>query len=84
MELSRPSITRLARKAGVKSISEECFNDIRSIITERLKIIIEKALIVNSQHQTKTLMPEDIYEGLSLMGENLARSHELGTTTITK
>lgn len=84
MELTRPSITRLARRAGVKSISEECFDRIRKLVTQRLNFIIYYALIINSQHQTKTLMTDDIYDALSMIGENLTRSHELSTVTITK
>lgn len=42
------------------------------------------ALVVNSEHNTKTLMPEDIYEALRLLGYNVAQSRELGTTTCAK
>jgi histone H3/H4 len=84
MEITRPSIVRIARKAGIKSISEECFQKIRALITYRIDKVLKKALIVNSEHQTKTLMTEDIYECLSLTGENLTQSNDLGTTTIPK
>jgi histone H3/H4 len=84
MEITRPSIVRLARKAGIKSISEECFQKIRTLITFQINNVVKKSLIVNSEHQTKTLMTEDIYESLSLTGENLTQSNDLGTTTIQK
>ncbi len=84
MEITRPSITRLARKAGVKSISEDCFPVIRALIVQRMNSIIQNALIINSEHQTKTMMSEDIYEALSITGENLAQSHDLGTNTVGK
>lgn len=84
MEITRPSIVRLARRAGIKSISEECFNNIRALITFQITDIIKKSLVVNSEHQTKTLMTEDIYEALSLNGENLTQSNDLGTNTISK
>ena len=84
MEMTRPSITRLARRAGVKSISEECFPDIRALVTQRLHIVIQNALIVNSEHQTKTLMTDDIYESLATLEENLTQSHDLCTTTVSK
>jgi len=84
MEVTRPSITRLARKAGVKSVSEECFPLLRAVIVQKIDEIIKNALTVNTERQTKTLMTEDIYESLSLTGENLAQSHELGTTTMNK
>ena len=84
MEMTRPSITRLARRAGVKSISEECFISIRALVSQKIHNIIKNALVINSEHQTKTLMADDIYEALALLGENLTQSHDLGTTTIGK
>lgn len=84
MELTKPSLTRLARKAGVKSVSEECFPYIRAIITRKLNQVITQALIVNSEHQTKTLMIDDVYDALELCGENVTKSTNIGTSTITK
>jgi histone H3/H4 len=82
--ITKPSITRLARRAGVKSLSEDCHNNIRVIVEECLSDIIVAALVVNSEHNTKTLMPEDIYEALRLRGYNVTQSHDLGTTTCAK
>jgi len=82
MELTRPSITRLARKAGVKSISEDCFAEIRELTKNKLVSLLKVALIVNSERQTKTIMPDDIYEALRLLGENIAESHDLGTASV--
>lgn len=84
MDLTRPSITRLARRAGVKSIAEECFPYIRSLITQRVGEILDQALIVNSEKQTKTLMVSDIYDALRLTGENVAQSEFLNTVTVNK
>lgn len=84
MEITRPSIVRLARQAGVKSIAEDCYPMIRALIDARLDDIIEKSLRVNEQHQTKTLMADDVYEALALCGEHIAQSSDLGTTTIAK
>jgi histone H3/H4 len=82
--ITKPSITRLARRAGVKSLSDDCYNTIRGIIGEYLSDIIVASLVVNSEHNTKTLMPEDIYEALRLRGYNVSQSHDLGTTTCAK
>ena len=83
-DITKPSIIRLARRAGVKSISDECFTIIRKIIDKRLTDLIITALIVNSEHQTKTLMVDDIYDGLSLIGQNVTHSNDLGTGTCSK
>lgn len=82
--ITKPSITRLARRAGVKSLSDECYDNVRNMIGVYLKEIIATALIVNSEHNTKTLMSEDIYEALRLCGYNVTQSYDLGTNTCTK
>lgn len=82
--ITRPSITRLARRAGVKSVSDECFDSIRGLIGEKLQEIINISMVVNSEHQTKTLMADNIYEALHLMGENVTHSTELGISTCSK
>ena len=84
MEISKPSIVRLSRKAGIKSISEECYPYIRGLIYQRLEEIVKKAVVVNKEHDTKTLMVNDIYGALYLQGENITQSSELGTNTIGK
>lgn len=83
-DITKPSITRLARRAGVKSVSDDCFNIIRYIISNRIDDIISTALVVNSEHQTKTLMADDIYDAFSLLGVNVTQSNDLGTTTCSK
>ena len=83
-DLTKPSITRLARRAGVKSVSDECFHAIRKLIGNRLDELVLASLIVNSEHQTKTLMYEDVYDSFGLLGQNVTQSSELGTTTCSK
>jgi len=82
--ITKPSITRLARRAGVKSISDDCYGTIRNLVGLYLSEVIVAALVVNSEHNTKTLMPEDIYEALRLRGYNVAQSNELNATTCAK
>jgi len=82
--ITKPSITRLARRAGVKSLSEECHNTVRRLVEEYLNDIVVAALVVNSEHNTKTLMPDDIYEALRIRGYNIAQSRDMGTTTCAK
>jgi hypothetical protein len=84
MEISKPSIVRISRKAGIKSLSEECYPYIRAIISDKIEDIIKKAIIINKEHDTKTLMINDIYRALYLQGENITQSSELGTVTIGK
>ena len=83
-DITKPSITRLARRAGVKSVSDDCFNPSRHLIANRLDEIIKNALIINTEHQTKTLMSDNIYDALSLTGCNITQSTDLGTNTCSK
>jgi len=83
-DITKPSITRLARRAGVKSVSDECFDPIRNIIYSQINDLIKAALVVNSEHQTKTLMAEDIYEAFTILKHNVTQSNDLGTTTCSK
>ena len=82
--ITKPSITRLARRAGVKSLSEECYPAVRDLVQRHLKDIIQTAIVVNSEHNTKTLMPEDVYEAFRLRNHNVAQSNDLGTSTCAK
>jgi histone H3/H4 len=84
MEITRPSIVRLSRKAGIKSLGDDSFQLIREIAEQKTEEIIRKALVMCSEKGTKTLMEEDIYDVLGLLGCNLTKSTELGTTIMEK
>jgi histone H3/H4 len=75
--LSKPSITRLARRAGVKSLSDDSYNTIRNLIGMKLNEIINTVIIVNNNHNTKTIMPNDVYKAFELLGYNITESSEL-------
>ena len=82
MEIPKPSLTRLARRAGVKSLSKDCYPYIRTLIRKKLQFTIEKILAVNSVRQTKTIMVEDVYTSLELQGKFMTASENLSTTTL--
>ena len=83
-ELTRPSIMRIARRAGVKSISDDCYAEVRKLVDDKLKQVVDTALIVNSERHTKTIMTDDVYDAFSLLGHNVGRSNDLGTKTCAK
>jgi histone H3/H4 len=72
--ISKPSINRIAKLAGIKSMSDDCYDLIKNIMFEKLDDIIKIAIVTNSEHQTKTLMVEDIYNALNIMDNNLAKT----------
>lgn len=82
MKITKPSIIRVARKAGVKSISEECYDIIRKLIDNKIDDLAKNIVIVNGEHQTKTVMLEDLYNAFVLKGEYISQSNYLGKTTI--
>jgi histone H3/H4 len=75
--ISKPAITRLCRKAGIKTISDESVNTIKSVMNDKLIEILNLSIIVNNENQTKTLMPQDIYTSLELLGVNLAETNHV-------
>jgi histone H3/H4 len=75
--LSKSSITKLSRRAGVKSMSEDCHNIIRNLIGMKLNDIIKNIIIVNNVHSTKTIMPADVYKALELLGYTITESQKL-------
>ena len=78
--ITKPSIARLGRRAGVKSLSDDCYDNIRNLIHQKLDEILKTVVIVNSEHNTKTILVNDIYESLTLLNHNVAQSSELNTT----
>ena len=81
-EFTKPSIIRLARQAGVKNISEDVYDEIRKIINKKLNEIIQIALIVNDEKQTKTLLVDDLIDALKLSGEYISKSEDLTTNKL--
>ena len=80
--IPKPALKRLAYTAGVKSISDDSHIVIQNIMENKLDEILEVAVTVNNEINTKTLMPGDIYKALEILGYNVAQSNYLGTTTV--
>ena len=79
-KLSKPSINRLSRRAGVKSLSDDCYETIRNLIGMKMTEIIKNVIIVNNSNQNKTISSSDIYKTFELLGENITASANLNTT----
>ena len=83
-KISKPSISRIARRAGVKSISEECYETIRNLIGMELTSIVKNIILMNNHNQTKTIMVKDVYDTLHLMDYNVTQSNDLNTDSCLK
>ena len=77
MVFSKPSILRIARKAGIKCISDECYDLIDKMIYARVQEIIEDSLSIKNQRGGKVLTQNDIQESLSLRSINVPVSQHL-------
>jgi len=82
--ISKPAITRLARKAGIKSMSDDCVTTIRNIIGMELSRTLNVVFVVNEQRNTKTIMPDDVFDALSLRGYSLTKSEQFGKSTCSR
>ena len=80
-KISKSSINRLARRAGVKSISDDCYDTVRNLMGMELNNIIKTVLIVNN---TKTIMVKDVYDALHIMNYKIAESKDLNTNSCLK
>ena len=83
-QFTKPSITRIARKAGIKNLSDESYNMVRNLISMKVEELIEKSLIVNDERGTKTIMCEDVVDALRLSGVYLSKSNDLSNETCLK
>jgi len=76
--ITKISITKLSKRAGIKCISDDCYDTIKQIIETKLSDVLHKILIVNSENKSKTIMNTDVYAALEIMGETLTQSNDLG------
>ncbi len=75
--ISRTSILKLVRRSGTMSISEDSYDVIRNLIIERLQKVVDTMLLVNSEHGTKTIMSEDVFSALNILGETVTHTTDI-------
>lgn len=68
---SKPSLLKIARKAGITTLSHDCYDELKRLSQSKLKEIITVTKITNRVHDTKTIMKKDVYLALSILGENV-------------
>lgn len=76
-EFTKPSILKLARKAGIKTLSEDCYNTIRNLIGLKIDKTISDVLILNSERKTKTILLDDLIDSYALKNKFISKSTEL-------
>jgi histone H3/H4 len=80
-DFTKPSITRLARRAGVKTMSDDCYSTISNLIALKLDKIISNIVTVNNSRGTKTVMIDDLIDTLNLMNVHIPKSTDLNKST---
>ena len=75
--ITKPSLQRLARMAGVKTMSADCSEVLRTLLAEEAEKICCAMLVYNSQRKTKTIMIEDLHAALHERGSWVATSNSI-------
>jgi len=70
-DISKQGIIRLARKAGVKSLSNKCVNIIRELMRERVEELLKTVIIFNENKNNKIISLDDFVHTLEYEGINL-------------
>jgi histone H3/H4 len=76
--ITKPSIQRLCKKAGVKSMSVECVDLIKHLMEFECEELIDNIISYNETSKAKTVMVEDVYKSISDTGYILSKSDNLG------
>ena len=76
MNITKPSLQRIARQAGIKSMSDDCVDIIRTLLHAKTAEICD--ILILQKNCTKTIMVGDVYAALQTLNVNLARSDNLG------
>jgi histone H3/H4 len=84
MLIKKPSLERIAKRSGVKSLSSDCYPLLYKIMISKMVELSQNILIVNSEGTTKTIMKSNVYDGLHIMGHNIGQSDCVGVKTCAK
>ncbi len=79
---TRPTILKLARKAGVKSLSEDSYKVIDAVMCARIEQLVREGLWVLRFRGARVLNASDIQEGIKLRGMFYADGKDLRSTRV--
>jgi len=74
--ITKPALTRLARTAGVKSMSGQMYDELRAVMKLRMEQVLESADIVRASRRAKTFNEEDIIQGIANVDVKLAFTND--------
>lgn len=70
--IKNTSVTKLARRAGIKSLAESSYQTINDLATHKCQEVINVLRIVNANNNTKTITQKDYQTAMKMLGENVA------------
>ena len=75
VKISDPACVRLCKKAGIKSASKQCNDNIRNLISMKAIQVLEIAKVLIDENNTNTILQKDIYDAIRLVedGTNMAK-----------
>lgn len=77
MNFTRPSILKIARKAGVKSLAEDSYVVIDTLMMDRIEKFVRDGLLVNHVRKGKVLTADDVQEAMRQRGQFRASGDSL-------
>nr|QBK86551.1 MAG: hypothetical protein LCMAC102_03460 [Marseillevirus LCMAC102] len=72
--LTKPAFERIARKAGVKSMSGLCKEELRGVVLSKMRPLIEDAVIFTKNRNASTISVNDVLEAIKNQKQNFAFS----------
>ena len=69
--IKNTSLNRLSKRAGVKTLSNDVYPIIHSILSNKIQEISNLVKSVNDEHGTKNIMAKDLQKALEIAGVNL-------------
>jgi hypothetical protein len=84
MEITLPVLSRLSKKAGIKTISKNCYPLIRELYDEELTRVLNVISVIAEEKDVTTLTEQELNKALELLNINITCSEHIGTTVITK
>lgn len=69
--VTKPAIRRLARRGGVKRISDHIYDETRTVLRSFLQLIIRDAVTYTEHARRKTVTAMDVIHALKCQGRTL-------------
>lgn len=72
--ITKGSLKEISKKAGIKLLSEDCYDVIRNLLEEKIKEVVDNSLTLMEESKLKTVSSTNIYNALELMDESVTES----------